>query len=129
MTLQHSLLILPVVDLERTARYYFEAVAFKAVAYLRSEQPHICLYRDSVEIILIKSKLARIEPNRIAHGYGYDGYFTAQDIRPIYDELVLGNVKIVKPLETTDYGNFEFVFEDIDGRWIGIGVKALAQTP
>lgn len=76
-----------------------------------------------MEIVLTKSKLAKIEPNRAVHGYGYDGYFTAQDIRPIYEELVSANVKIVQALATTECGNFEFVFEDIDGRWIGVGVK------
>jgi hypothetical protein len=36
--------------------------------------------------------------DRMLHGYGYDGYFTS-------------------------YGNLEFVFEDIEERWIFICVK------
>ena len=104
-TLETSLLILPVPDLIKTSDYYVNVLGFRAVKYLETAQPHICLYRDLVEIILIKSKLAQIQPNRIVHGYGYDGYFTGKDIKSIYEELVSKNAKIVKPLSMTDYGN------------------------
>jgi hypothetical protein len=122
-SLEQSLLILPVTDLNRTAEYYSKMLRFTAVHYQQSQQPHICLYRDNVEIILIKSKLSKIEPNRIVHGYGYDGYFTTNDVLQIYNELVSNNVTIVHPLGMTEYGNLEFVLEDIDGRWIAIGIK------
>jgi len=121
--LQHSLLILPVPDLEKTAAYYEQVLKFKAVKYLQSTQPHICLYKDNVEIVLTKSKLSQITPNRIMHGYGYDGYFTGQNIDKFYNEFIANGAKIVKPLAITDYGNQEFVIEDIDGRWVCIGVK------
>ena len=121
--LQHSLLILPVPDLEKTAAYYEQVLKFKAVKYLQSTQPHICLYKDNVEIVLTKSKLSQITPNRIMHGYGYDGYFTGQNIDQFYNEFIANGAKIVKPLAITDYGNQEFVIEDIDGRWVCIGVK------
>ncbi|MGF7050654.1 hypothetical protein J2T13_005204 [Paenibacillus sp. DS2015] len=32
-------------------------------------------------------------------------------------------VKIIRPLATTDYNNKEFVFEDVDRRWIAVGKK------
>ncbi len=121
--LEASLLILPVPDLERTAEYYTTYLHFRAVNYLNSLQPHICLYRDSVEIVLTKSKLKKIQPNRILHGYGYDGYFAGKDVKSLYEELVASNAKIVKSLGMTDYGNLECVFEDCDGRWICIGIK------
>jgi hypothetical protein len=81
------------------------------------------LYRDKIEIILTQSKNAGIEPNRIVHGYGYDAYWITDDQRGIQDELRRRGVKIVRELSTTDYGNREFVFEDIEGRWIGVGKK------
>lgn len=111
-TLESNLLILPVPDINQTSDYYTKFLRFKAVKYLQSQQPYICLYRDNVEIILIQSKLQKIAPIRIVHGYGYDGYFTAKNIKPMYEELVAKNVKIVKPLGKTDYGNIEFVLED-----------------
>ena len=38
-------------------------------------------------------------------------------------EFLTKGVKIVKPLNVTDYKNKEFVIEDIDGRWIAFGLK------
>lgn len=32
-------------------------------------------------------------------------------------------IKIVRPLSRTDYNNKEFVFEDVNRRWIAIGKK------
>ncbi|WP_300675095.1 hypothetical protein [Desulfoluna sp.] len=123
--LLHSLLILPVPDLNATSSYYEEKLSFKAVKYLDVNQPHICLYRDLVEIVLTKSKLSEIQPNRVIHGDGYDGYFTGRNIENIYNECLASDVKMVKHLQMTDYGNSEFVFEDIDNRWICIGVKKI----
>jgi len=93
------------------------------VNYLNCQQPHVCLYRDDVEIVLTKSKLSQITLNRITHGYGYDGYFTGTNIKFLFEEFVAAGAKIVKPLEVTDYKNQEFVIEDIDGRWIAVGAK------
>ena len=121
--LLHSLLIMPTVNLERTSSYYEKILNFKAVKYLNVAQPHICLYRDDVEIILIQSKLKKIQPNRILHGTGYDGYFTTKDVEFFYKEMFAKKAKIVKHLNKTDYGNLEFVIEDVDERWIAVGLK------
>jgi catechol 2,3-dioxygenase-like lactoylglutathione lyase family enzyme len=121
--LSHSLLILPVPDLIRTADFYEKKLKFKVVKYLDVQQPHVCLYRDFIEIVLTKSKLFEIKPNRTVHGYGYDGYFTGKEIEEIYQECIKNDVKIVQHLHMTDYNNLEFVLEDIDKRWICIGIK------
>ena len=42
-------------------------------------------------------------------------------------ELSKKSVKIIKTLENTDYGNKEFVIEDVDGRWIAFGRKEQSQ--
>lgn len=42
--------------------------------YLQSEQPHICMYKDNVEIILTQANNETIKPNRVLYGYGYDAY-------------------------------------------------------
>jgi catechol 2,3-dioxygenase-like lactoylglutathione lyase family enzyme len=124
--LLHCLLILPVSNLEKTADYYTEKLKFTAVKYLEAEEPHICLYLDDVEIVLVKSQLKEIQPNRILHGTGYDGYFTTNDVESLYKEFVSTKVKIIKHLSKTDYGNLEFVIEDIDKRWIAVGLKSKA---
>jgi hypothetical protein len=41
----------------------------------------------------------------------------------LLDEFERNGAKIVRPLHKTDYNNWEFVLEDIDGRWIAFGMK------
>ncbi len=118
--------IFPSGDIARTTAFY-ESIGFRSVRYLRSEEPHVCLYRDGIEIVVTRSQNGRIEPNRSVHGYGYDAYFITDDQKGILDELKRKGVKVVRELTTTDYANSEFVFEDVDGRWIGVGKKQTAQ--
>ena len=115
--------IFPTKDIEKTAQYYKEKLGFKPVAYLDAAEPHICLYRDSTEIILTKSIKSEVQPNRLLYGYGYDAYFITSTQEELQDELKSNGVKIVRPLSRVDYHNKEFVIEDIDGRWIGFGIK------
>jgi hypothetical protein len=41
----------------------------------------------------------------------------------LQNEFESNGAKIVRPLQKTDYNNWEFVLEDIDGRWIAFGIK------
>jgi hypothetical protein len=120
--LQSSLQIFPSAAFLETKEFY-ERIGFRAVCYLESTQPHICLYKDTVEIILTESKLEKISPNRDVHGYGYDAYFISTDPESFYRVVKSENIKIVEELNRTDYGNREFVFEDNEGRWIAVGCK------
>lgn len=120
----HSLLLLHVPDLKKSRDFYVKKLSFEPVEYLNTKEPHICLYKDDVEIILMQSKCAKIIPNREMHGYGYDGYFIVKDgIDNLYENLLKNDVKIIRELQITDYNNKEFVIEDIDGRWICFGAK------
>lgn len=118
----NCLQIFPCTDLNKTAKFY-ERLGFKAVSYLDSIEPHICLYKDQIEIVLTKSNQEYIMPNREIHGYGYDAYFITDDQEEMEININKLGVKIVRPLSTTDYNNKEFVFEDIDRRWIAVGKK------
>ena len=120
--LSHCLQMFPTPDINKTAEYY-KYIGFKAVYYLESIEPHVCLYRDAIEIVLTKSNKEKIIPNRISHGYGYDAYFITNAQEELEKEFYELGIKIVRPLSKTDYNNKEFVFEDIDGRWIAIGNK------
>lgn len=119
--LSHCLQIFPTSDIKRTSQFY-EEIGFRAVNYLDAEEPHVCLYRDSIEIVLTMTD-AEVVPNRIRYGYGYDAYFVGYGQQEIEQELKDLNVKIVRPLTMTDYNNHELVFEDVDGRWIAVGNK------
>ncbi len=119
-----SLSIFPAKDMKKTAEYYEKVLGFKSVEYLSSSQPHICLYRDDVEIVLISSNAKNILINRDYYGYDCeDGYFISKELDYLLEEFKNKGAKIVKDLEVTDYNNREFIVEDIDGRWLAFGIK------
>lgn len=115
--------IFPCADIEKTAEYYESKLEFKTVKYLQSEQPHICLYKDDIEIILTQANNGDIKPNRLLYGYGYDAYIYVKNQFELHEKFKQAGVKIAIPLTQTDYNNREFVIEDIDGRWIAFGLK------
>lgn len=117
------LAVFPTPNIKRTAQYYSEVLGFKAVEYLDVNEPHICLYRDEIEIVLTKANSDKVYPNRELYGYGEDSYFITDNQEVLQDEYMNKGAKIVRPLQLTDYNNLEFVLEDIDGRWIAFGMK------
>ncbi|PFA69159.1 glyoxalase [Bacillus sp. AFS015802] len=115
--------IFPTPNPEETAEFYEQKMGFKAVYYMDAIEPHICLYRDTTEIILTNSNGQKVIPNRELYGYGYDAYFITKNQEQLQEEFILSKVNIVRPLHSTDYHNKEFLVEDIDGRWIAFGMK------
>lgn len=115
--------VFPTANIEKTAAYYETHLGFRPAAYLDAKEPHICLYRDATEIILTRTDGRRVVPNRELYGYGYDAYFITDDQEALQTEFENAGVKIARRLAKTDYHNREFVIEDIDGRWLGFGIK------
>lgn len=115
--------IFPVPDIKKTAEYYVNKLGFFAVEYLDCQEPHICLYLDKIEILLLQANTERVWPNRELYGYGYDAYLYTDDQEALEKEFISKGVKVVRPLGVTDYRNKEFVIEDIDGRWLAFGLK------
>lgn len=115
--------IFPTRDIKKAAEYYKTKLEFDIVEYLQSEQPHICMYKDNIEIILTQANNEEIKPNRILYGYGYDAYIYTNNQLELQEKFKKAGVKIAIPLTQTDYNNKEFVIEDIDGRWIAFGLK------
>ena len=114
--------IFPVPDIQKTARFYTEKLGFRAVEYLSCAEPHICLYRDDAEVILLQGN-APVTPNRALYGYGFDAYLYTADQEALEKEFAEKGVRFARPIATTDYQNREFVVEDIDGRWLAFGLK------
>ena len=123
MPLYQSHCVFPTPDIQKTADYYVRVLGFRAVPYLAVAEPHICLYRDHTEIILTKASGSRVFPNRELYGYGYDAYFITEDQQALQEEFAQKGAVIVRPLAKTDYHNREFVLQDVDGRWLGFGIK------
>lgn len=115
--------IFPVSDVKKTAEFYVLKLGFRKAEYLEGKEPHICLYRDTVEIILLQSNTDKVLTNRLLYGYGYDAYLYTENQEQLEKEFTTKGVKIIKHLHTTDYQNKEFVIEDLDGRWLAFGVK------
>ncbi|MDO4200122.1 MAG: glyoxalase [Clostridia bacterium] len=115
--------VFPTPNPKQTADFYIQKLGFNAVEYLDSKEPHICLYKDDIEIILTDSKGQKVIPNRELYGYGYDIYIIVNNQEEMQKEFDGKKLKIVKRLSVTDYNNKELVLEDIDGRWLGFGVK------
>lgn len=116
--------IFPVPDIQKTAEYYTSKLGFRAVEYLQCAEPHICLYRDDSEIILLQGN-KEVIPNRTLYGYGFDAYLYTEFQEQLEQEFAEKGVKFARPLKVTDYQNKEFVVEDIDGRWLAFGLKIL----
>ena len=115
--------IFPVPDIKKTAEYYVNKLGFYAVEYLDCKEPHICLYRDNSEIILLQANTDRVIPNRELYGYGFDAYLYTANQEEMAKEFLDKGVTFARELEVTDYQNKEFVIEDIDGRWLAVGLK------
>ena len=69
MSILGSSCVFPVPDIRKTADYYVNCLGFYKVEYLDCKEPHICLYREKVEIILLQSSADKIMPNRDMYGY------------------------------------------------------------
>jgi catechol 2,3-dioxygenase-like lactoylglutathione lyase family enzyme len=116
--------VFPTPDLRRAVDWYREKLAFRAVEKFDAPEPFAALYRDGVEIILVRAESGTVERNRVRYGAGYDAYLAPEDpaqVDAFHAELSGRGVKIVRPPERTAYGSREMVFEDVDGRWIGVG--------
>ena len=127
MSLRGLSCIFPVPDIRKTADYYVGNLGFSAVEYLHCKEPHICLYRDGTEIILLRADADRVRPNRELYGYGYDAYLYTDEQEALEKEFASRGVSVVRPLRVTDYRNKEFVIEDIDGRWLAFGLKQASE--
>ena len=114
--------IFPVPDIRKTAEYYTLKLGFRAVEYMDCREPHICLYRDDSEIILLQAN-KEVIPNRILYGYGFDAYLYSADQEALEQEFLAKGVTFARKLMITDYQNREFVIEDPDGRWLAFGLK------
>ncbi len=117
--------VFPVPDIRKTAEYYEDKLGFRRVDYLDVQYPHVCLYRDGIEVILTEStKADSVISNTEQYGYGEDVYIIVSDQAALEAEFRAAGVEIVEPLHMTDYHNYEFTIRDIDGRRLVFGMKA-----
>ena len=112
-------------DVRKTVKFYVEKLGFKFATHYDKIDNFATIYRDSIEFVIVQSKFGKIESNTKRYGAGYDAYIdtdTVGAVDIVYEEFISKGVKIVSKPGKTDYGSYEFVIEDIDGRLIGIGL-------
>lgn len=111
-------------DVEKTLNYYRDKLGFKYAAHLDKEEKFGTLYKDDIEIVVVEKKKGNILSNRKRFGSGFDAYIDTEEVKQLdvlYAEFLKKGVKIVEKPHMTDYGSYEFLIEDIDGRLIGFG--------
>lgn len=111
-------------DVRKSVEFYSDKLGFKVAKHYDKDENFATLYRDSIEIVVVQSKFGEILSNSKRHGAGYDAYIdpdTVDGVDVLYQEFLSKGVNIVSKPKITDYGSYEFVIEDIDGRLIGIG--------
>ena len=87
--------IFPCNDIEETTDFYVNKLGFKAAKYLNVSEPHVCLYRDSIEIVLIKALFGGYKPNHVLYGYGFDAYFYTETQEKLEQEFNENRVNFV----------------------------------
>jgi catechol 2,3-dioxygenase-like lactoylglutathione lyase family enzyme len=122
--LENAPVILITPDVATTAAYYRDVFGFTVVEHLDAEEPFAAAYRDEVELVFVQARRGEYQPNRIRHGSGFDVYLDTDAVEGIddfYAELVQKGAVIVRKPALVAYGSYEFVVEDVDGRYVGIG--------
>jgi len=112
-------------NVKKTVDFYVEKLGFIFAAHYDIIDNFATIYRDDIEFIIVQAKFGKIESNTKRYGAGYDAYIntdTVQGVDVVYEEFKTKDVKIVSEPKKTDYGSYEFVIEDIDGRLVGIGL-------
>lgn len=119
--------VFPVQNILKTTEYYVNVLEFKYAKHFDKKDKFATIYRDSIEIVLVEKSKGDIESNKSKYGNGFDAYINTDSIEGIdivYQDYKAKGVNIISEPQLTDYGSYEFVFQDIDGRNIGIGLIA-----
>lgn len=111
-------------DIKKTVQFYTEQLGFKSSKHYDKIEKFATIYRDDIEFVIVQAIKGKVKSNVERYGAGYDAYIdtkTPKGIDSIYEEFKAKDVKIISKPHKTDYGSYEFIIEDIDGRLIGIG--------
>lgn len=111
-------------DVRKTVRFYVEKLGFWSAQHYDKMENFATIYRDEIEFVIVQARQGVVESNFKRYGAGFDAYIDPAEIEGVdqlYAEYAGQGVKILQPPHLTDYGSYEFVFEDVDGRQIGVG--------
>ncbi|WP_421762800.1 VOC family protein [Ekhidna sp.] len=112
----HSSIILPVKNVKKSAEYYRDQLGF-TISFLWQDPPTYAVVNreEAVGIHFAKSDHP-VEPTDEAKLYIF-----VHDADAVYKEFQNAGVKIIEPINDTDYQMREFVIEDINGFKLVLG--------
>jgi len=115
--------VLPCKDPLKTSLFYETRLGFTASHLDDESMPHIKLTRDNLSLILVKAAGDITRPFHEQSDIKYDLYIYASEPLLLYREITSNNVNIIEELADAkdavkQMTNRQFVFEDIDGRYI-----------
>jgi catechol 2,3-dioxygenase-like lactoylglutathione lyase family enzyme len=111
-------------NIQQTVKFYSEKLGFRCARHYDKIENFATLYRDAIEFVIVQARHGVVESNLQRYGAGYDAYIdpaTLAGVDLIYEEFRSKGVRILSAPQMTAYGSYEFAFEDIDGRQIGVG--------
>ena len=111
-------------DLKTTVSFYTEKLHFTSAEHFDKREAFAAIYRDEIEIIVVKGRHGLVQENMARHGAGFDAYIDTETVDGVdvaYKECQeCGVANLARP-HMTDYGSYAFTFQDPDGRIIGVG--------
>ncbi len=112
----HSSTILPVADPQASAEYYRDVLGF-SISFLWEDPPSYAVINrdDAVGIHFTKHENFKLSESTPAI------YIFVHDPDALYEEYQRSGVKIVEPINDTEYKMREFVVEDINGYKLVLG--------
>ncbi|WP_436517149.1 VOC family protein [Ekhidna sp. To15] len=112
----HSSIILPVNDVKATAEYYRDKLGFN-ISFLWQDPPsYAVVNRDDAVGLHFTSSDHPIEVDDQARLYIF-----VHNADEVYKEYQNAGVKIIEPINDTDYHMREFVIADINGYKLVLG--------
>ena len=114
-------------DVRKTTEYYVDVLGFMYARHFDKADTFATLYRDEIEIVVVQKRKGQVKSNKRRYGNGYDAYIdtdTLEGVDMLFHKFQQKGVHIVRSPGITDCGSYEFVFQDIDGRNIGVGLIA-----
>ena len=117
MTIQRTLYVLAVPDLEKSIGFYRDVLGF--TIHEIGDPGWRIFAKDNCRIMAGHCPDA-IQPNELGD-HSYFGYFVVDDVDEYYDTVTSKGVEVIKPLKSEPWGMREFGIRTIDGHRIMVG--------
>lgn len=124
-TLNNCVIVFVTPDIQAATHYYREVLGFRIVEHYERDEKFAAMYRDGVEIVMVQARFGAVRSNLAAFGAGFDAYLVPVSLEAVerfHEEIQANGARILQPPVITSYGSLEFIFEDLDGRRIGVGL-------